>query len=81
MWWCCGKRGKDQPGCKFGKHFHKDMSEDSFKDTQTQELERQKQLRYLKCKCCKEFGHSIDSCIRDPNLRSNNDIEIDMDRI
>jgi len=20
MWWCCGKRGKDQPGCKFMKH-------------------------------------------------------------
>lgn len=24
MWWCCGKRGKDQPGCKFMKHETKD---------------------------------------------------------
>lgn len=20
MWWCCGKRNKEQPGCKFSKH-------------------------------------------------------------
>ena len=20
MWWCCGKREKDAPGCKFRKH-------------------------------------------------------------
>jgi hypothetical protein len=24
MWWCCGKRGKDTPGCKFSKHETKD---------------------------------------------------------
>ena len=24
MWWCCGKRGKDQPGCRFSKHESKD---------------------------------------------------------
>jgi hypothetical protein len=24
MWWCCGKKGKDQPGCKFAKHENKD---------------------------------------------------------
>jgi hypothetical protein len=28
MWWCCGKREKDQPGCKFGKHESKDDEED-----------------------------------------------------
>ena len=20
MWWCCGKRGQNTPGCKFSKH-------------------------------------------------------------
>ena len=29
MWWCCGKRGKDQPGCKFGKHLTKPDDEES----------------------------------------------------
>lgn len=24
MWWCCGKRGKDQPGCRYSKHESKD---------------------------------------------------------
>jgi len=24
MWWCCGKRDKDQPGCKFSKHESKE---------------------------------------------------------
>jgi len=24
MWWCCGKKGKDEPGCKFAQHQHKD---------------------------------------------------------
>lgn len=24
MWWCCGRKSKDAPGCKFGKHINKD---------------------------------------------------------
>ena len=28
VWWCCGKKGRDSPGCKFGKHECKD-DEDS----------------------------------------------------
>jgi hypothetical protein len=20
IWWCCGKRGQNEPGCKFAKH-------------------------------------------------------------
>lgn len=20
MWWCCGRRNKDDPGCKYAKH-------------------------------------------------------------
>ncbi len=29
VWWCCGKRGIDQPGCKFGKHKSKEEEGDS----------------------------------------------------
>ena len=31
MWWCCGKRGKEQPGCKYSKHESKDEDEDDKK--------------------------------------------------
>jgi hypothetical protein len=27
MWWCCGKRGLDQPGCKYSKHETKNDEE------------------------------------------------------
>jgi hypothetical protein len=24
MWWCCGRRNKDDPGCKYAKHDNRD---------------------------------------------------------
>jgi hypothetical protein len=38
MWWCCGKRGKDQPGCKFMKHESRDENEEV--DMKDKEIER-----------------------------------------
>lgn len=32
MWWCCGKRGKEQPGCKFSKHECQNDEEDDLHD-------------------------------------------------
>jgi hypothetical protein len=29
VWWCCGKRGIEQPGCKFSKHKSKEEEGDS----------------------------------------------------
>jgi hypothetical protein len=47
MWWCCGKRGKEQPGCKFMKHEMANAIEDEeYKDPADQEKEKLKQLRY-----------------------------------
>ena len=48
MWWCCGKNGKDQPGCKFSKHASKE-----------DELDLQLKgdgtiMRYVRCVCCGE---------------------------
>ena len=41
MWWCCGKRGKEQPGCKFMKHeTRNDNDEEEYKDAQSKEVER-----------------------------------------
>lgn len=32
MWWCCGKIGKDQLGCKFSMHESKDDEDDDMND-------------------------------------------------
>jgi hypothetical protein len=42
MWWCCGKRGKEQPGCKWSKHETKE-DEDEDEDENEKEQNRQKQ--------------------------------------
>jgi len=79
MWWCCGKRGKDQPGCKFSKHESKD---DEDFDAQDAKEEGENNMKYVRCLCCKELGHRIEQCIRDPNLKTNEkDIDEDYDRI
>ena len=79
MWWCCGKRGKDQPGCRFSKHESKD-DEDEDEEKQD-EKQKQKQLKYMKCMCCKQMGHTIELCHQDPNLKTKAVIESDFDRI
>lgn len=39
-------------------------------------------LKYVRCMCCKELGHRIDNCLRDPNLRTGErDINLEFDRI
>jgi len=38
-------------------------------------------LKYVRCVCCKEFGHSIDKCFRDPNFKTNQRVEDDINRI
>lgn len=36
MWWCCGKKSKDAPGCIISKHIAKEDDED-IKDEDEQE--------------------------------------------
>jgi len=79
MWWCCGKPGRDLPGCKFGKHEHKDDDEDE-KPEET-EGDKQRQMKYVRCYCCKEVGHHITECSRDPNIRTSVNYSLDFDRI
>lgn len=80
MWWCCGKRSKEQPGCKFSKHEHK---EDDEEEQTKEELEENllKMKRYVRCLCCKEVGHTILDCKRDPNFRTDANIETDILRL
>lgn len=70
MWWCCGKVGKDQPGCKFAKHECKEDDDDE-DDDNDKEKNKANQLKYTRCACCKQLGHTIENCPRDPNLKTN----------
>ena len=78
MWWCCGKTRIDQPGCKFAKHESKDDEHDSDDPFGGKKEEKQKNL---KCTCCKEVGHSIEECSRDPNLKTSVSAVSDQERI
>ena len=72
IWWCCSKKGKNQPGCKIGSH---ESKEDEDEDDVEKDKD-QNQLNNVRCMCCKELGHAIKDCPRDPNLRSKGDVEM-----
>jgi hypothetical protein len=76
MWWCCGKRGKEQPGCKFNKHESREDDNSDGDDTN-----KQIALRLVRCICCKEQGHKIDDCPRDPNFKTSVSTNEDIARI
>lgn len=81
MWWCCGKRGSDVQGCRFAKHESKEDEDDD--EDNDREKNKAKQLKNIRCHCCKELGHNIDDCPRDPNIKTCNHLEVqdDFDRI
>lgn len=66
IWWCCGKEREDEPGCKYAKH---ESKEDEENDVDGDNL-IVKTVKNIRCLCCKEKGHLIEQCPRDPNLRS-----------
>lgn len=71
FYWCCGKRGEDQIGCKVSKHECKDDEDEE--DAEEKKKDKERQLKYMKCMCCKELGHSIENCNRDPNIKTLTD--------
>lgn len=79
MWWCCGKTQKEARGCKFSKHEKQDEDEED--EDNGGGIADQNKFN-MKCRCCKEVGHQIESCPRDPNIRTlRTDIEVDYERI
>jgi hypothetical protein len=72
IWWCCSKKGKNQPGCMISSH---ESKEDEDEDDVEKDKD-QNQLSNVRCMCCKELGHAIKDCPRDPNLRSRGDSEM-----
>jgi hypothetical protein len=49
MWWCCGKKEMNAPGCKTAKHESKEEEDDeeNVKKLESEDLKRKK------CLCCK----------------------------
>ena len=81
MWWCCGKTTKEALGCKFRKHETKDDEEEVDQTKEEREEEIVKMKRYQRCACCKELGHRMEDCLRDPNFRTNAETNADQMRI
>lgn len=78
MWWCCGKTTKDAPGCKYSKHYCKE-DEDEVEGGENgtsngQAAENNGKKTNIRCLCCKEKGHTVDECLRDPNIRTQQDV-------
>ena len=73
MWWCCGKPGRDAPGCKVAKHVSK--------EDEDEEDPSQKPAAALYCMSCKEIGHRYTECPKDPNIRSKQDLGNELKRI
>lgn len=48
MWWCCGKMGKDCPGCKFSKHEEKEDEDD---EDQQEAAEENKNMQLKNTRC------------------------------
>jgi hypothetical protein len=74
MWWCCGKKSKEAQGCLFSKHEVK-------KDEDDEEKAADEDLLNRRCMCCKDKGHGIEECPRDPNLKTGHNMQEEVERI
>lgn len=79
LWWCCGSKGKNRIGCITGKHESKDDEEDEDEERD----KNQNNHHNMRCMCCKEIGHLIENCPRDPNMKQTSltQINVDYERI
>ena len=75
MWWCCGKPGREAPGCKVTKHVSKE-DDDPDSDDSSDAMNFT-----IQCSSCKEIGHKNSECPKDPNIRSKQDLENELKRI
>ena len=53
-------------------------------DDDTNDENGQKNMKNQRCQCCKQIGHSIDQCERDPNMKTistKEDIEKEFQRV
>ena len=75
-YWCCGKKGKEAPGCQSSKHVAKEEEEELNRDKDDDKLK----YASAKCSSCKQLGHEAHECPKDPNVQGS-DPEEDIKRI
>ena len=78
QWWCCGKKDVNHPGCKRSMHESKEDEED---DDENKMFKQVAHSKNQKCMCCKELGHTIQECHRDPNMKTREDHKEELQRI
>jgi hypothetical protein len=76
IYWCCGKAGKDTPGCKISRHETKEEDEEG---DEVGKIDRNPSSLY--CSSCKKLGHTATDCPRDPNIRSTFDLGDEIHRV
>ena len=70
-YWCCNAQGKSAAGCIFSKH-----------TTNEELLEQDEENKTVKfCSGCKESGHSIQECFKDPNIHTRVSITDEKERL
>ena len=72
-YWCCGKQGKDAPGCIISKHMSKEET------TGTAVVEASSITKF--CIGCKKHGHCMSECPKDPNIKTKADIQDEISRL
>ncbi|OMJ81394.1 hypothetical protein SteCoe_18124 [Stentor coeruleus] len=76
MWWCCGKKDKNALGCKVYKHESKEEYDNIIKDDVFVTIDKN-----VLCTSCKHNGHNFTECPKDPNARTTNDINEEIERL
>ena len=70
-YWCCNGEGKDAPGCIVSKHV-----------TNEELIEQAEESKLVKfCSGCKEIGHSIHECFKDPNIQTGPAVHEEIERL
>ena len=84
MWWCCGKLGKDSPGCKYSKHISRE-DEDLTEDIQDSDKNASKKTKCIVIiellQTCMKVGHKTENCPKEPNIRYGYDGRKEYERI
>ncbi|OMJ90184.1 hypothetical protein SteCoe_7473 [Stentor coeruleus] len=73
VYWCCGQKGKDAQGCITSKHI-------SIEDKELIEDGKKNEI-IIFCSSCRNQGHSLSECPKDPNARSHFDPTEELTRI
>ena len=81
IYWCCGKSGKDTPGCKISRHESKEEDEEAEDLGKVERDPSSMHCSVTSIQSCKKLGHSACDCPRDPNIRTAFDISEEVQRV